>query len=71
VAPPIGTMGEGGVRGWQKNADVVSKVCAVSMGSSPPPQENQYCSLFLKKPRDPGAAIVSLCTCESSEEAIK
>ncbi|CAL6334065.1 unnamed protein product [Bathycoccus prasinos] len=29
--------------------------------------ENQYCSLLLKKTRDPGAAIVSLCTCESSE----
>ena len=69
--PPIGTMGEGGVRGVQKNADVVSKVCAVSIGSSPPSQENRYCSLLLKKSRDPRAAIVSLCTCESSEETRK
>jgi len=66
--PPIGTIGEGGVRGVQKNADVVSKVCNVSIDSFASPRENQYCSVLLKKSGAPGAAIISLCACERSKE---
>jgi len=61
--PPIGTIGVGGVRGVKKNAEVVSKICTVSVGTVPS-LEKEYCSVHLKKSGEKlGSAIISLCHC--------
>lgn len=61
--PPIGTIGEGGVRGVKKNAGVVSKICKVSVDAVTTMPEDQYCSVTLRKSGGLGPAIISRCNC--------
>ena len=47
--PPIGTVGEGGVRGVKKGSKVVSKICAMIPDKNEPFNNISYCSVLLKK----------------------
>jgi len=63
--PPIGTVGEGGVRGVKKGSKVVSKICAMIPDKNESFNNISYCSVLLKKTvmKQHGAAIFSFCNC--------
>lgn len=46
--PPIGTIGEGGVRGVKMHSVITSKICYVACEQCAF-QENPYCEVFLTK----------------------
>jgi len=65
--PPIGTLGEGGVRGVKFESVLASKICKIctnSTGSNCNFEQSSYCTVTLKKSsRISGAAIFSVCQC--------
>ncbi|CAL6332485.1 unnamed protein product [Bathycoccus prasinos] len=62
--PPIGTIGEGGVRGVVKNGKVASKLCNVSSNREAVKTEAAYCSAWLRPKNFHRAPIVSICNCD-------
>ena len=62
--PPIGTIGEGGVRGVVKNGKVVSNLCNVSFSREAVKIEAVYCSAWLRPKNFHRAPIVSICNCD-------
>jgi len=66
--PPIGTIGEGGIRGVKKNTQVVSRICNISERATYPSEmKSSYCSVVLRKSmatKEREAAIFSFCNCK-------
>lgn len=64
--PPIGTLGEGGVRGVKFRSELSSKICKICTNPSTCGfEQNSYCTVTLKKSsRISGAAIFSICQCK-------
>ena len=65
--PPIGTIGEGGVRGVKQNVRAVSKICKFAEWTTHTSKsESSYCSVVLKRSsKEDGAAIFTFCNCEA------
>ena len=65
--PPIGTLGEGGIRGVRRGTKLVSKICGFSQNKRPPLEENEtYCASFLKRSsKAEGAAVSTFCNCKT------
>ena len=70
--PPIGTIGEGGLRGVSHKSKVTSRICKVCVNSNITCTvlNDSYCSVVLKKgSKYRGAAIVSTCMCNKPMSA--
>jgi len=64
--PPIGTIGEGGVRGVKKNIPVLSKICEITPVTIVRQDHTAYCSVQLKQSSKTSLpAIISTCNCKS------
>ena len=64
--PPIGTIGEGGVRGVRKNAKVSSRLCSVQLGKKFSLNDEAYCLMLLDtKQMVHSAPITSFCMCNN------
>ena len=65
--PPIGTIGEGGVRGVKKNISVLSKICEITPVTIVRQDRTAYCSVQLKQPSEKSLSpIMSICNCKST-----
>ena len=63
--PPIGTLGEGGLRGVSKNTKLASRICTVANWTTYIEQRKRsYCSVVVKASKASGAAISTLCNCK-------
>lgn len=60
--PPIGTIGQGGVRGVKFGSEKVSDICSVSLEKDAE-HENAYCTIRLRKKGSIQAPIISNCNC--------
>ena len=70
--PPVGTIGDGGLRGVKFKSEVTSGICklCIDKNISCMASSDSYCSVILKRgSRYPGAAVISKCLCKKNKSS--